>query len=298
MTRHAALLLLTLFAAPAILLAQKPEPPAPAWQKGAGPPITFEVASVRQDKGEFTPPSFALSSDDWFRDPNGRFHADFGLPVYITFAYKVWLTPAEEDAMLAKLPGWIKTDRFAIEATAPPHATKDQYRLMMQSLLADRFGLKLHFEQTEAPVLAMILAKPGKPGPRLIPHSQGQPCDEQPKPDIYPKICYAYSAMPGQNGLWLNGSRATSMDLIANFVGSMGGWSGELGRRVVDQTGLTGLWDFTLEAPPPQAPSPAQPSTGPTMLEALQDQLGIKLKPARATISLPVIDHLERPTEN
>jgi uncharacterized protein (TIGR03435 family) len=103
--------------------------------------------------------------------------------------------------------------------------------------------------------------------------------------------------MPGKDGMWLNGSRATSMDLIANFAGMSAGFSDEIGRRVVDQTGLTGLWDFTLEASPPTQ-TPSQPSTGPTMLEALQDQLGLKLKPARATISLPVIDHIERPTQN
>ncbi len=297
MTPHAALLLLSLSAALS-LQAQEPEPTQPAWQKGAGPPVTFEVASVRQDKGDFTPPSFALSADDWFHDPKGRFHADFELPTYITFAYKIWLTPAEENALLAKLPAWVKTERFAIEATAPPHATKDQYRLMMQSLLADRFGLRLHFEQTEAPVFAMVLAKPGRPGPRLIPHSQAQPCDEKPNPETFPYDCYSYSARPAKDNLWLNGSRATTMDLLANFVGMAAGSSDEIGHRVVDRTGLTGLWDFTLEAPPPQSPSPAQPSTGPTMLEALQDQLGIKLKPARATISLPVIDHIDRPSEN
>ena len=93
----AALLLLCLTASPA-------QTPEPAWQKAAGPPLTFEVASVRQDKGDFTPPSFALSADDWFRDPQGRFHADFELLTYITFAYKTWLTPAEENAVLAKLP--------------------------------------------------------------------------------------------------------------------------------------------------------------------------------------------------
>ncbi len=199
--------------------------------------------------------------------------------------------------MLAKLPAWVKSDRFLIEATAPPHATKDQYRLMMQALLADRFHLKLHFEQHEAPVLAMVLAKPGTPGPRLTPHSQGLPCDAKPTPQTFPYDCYGYSARPGKDNLWLNGSRATTMDLLANFVGMAAGASDEIGHRVVDRTGLTGLWDFTLEAPSPQSPS-SQPTSGPTLLEALGDQLGIKLKPTRATLSLPVIDHIDRPTEN
>ena len=106
--------------------------------------MAFEVASVHEDKGPFKPPSFALSSDEWFREPNGRFHADFALPSYIQFAYKIWLTGEERRAMLAKLPKWVETDRFDIEATAPLHATKDQHRLMMQALLTERFGLRLH----------------------------------------------------------------------------------------------------------------------------------------------------------
>jgi uncharacterized protein (TIGR03435 family) len=271
----------------------------PAWQRAAGGSMTFEVASVRKDKGEFKIPSFPLSPDEAFQDPKGRFHADFALPTYIQFAYKVSLTGEEREAMLANLPEWVKSDRFAIEAVAPQHATKDQYRLMMQSLLADRFGLKLHFEQRDVPVLAMALVKPGKPGPRLIPHEQGQGCKEIPKPETFPKVCYGYIGMPGKDGMLLLGSRATSMSLIGNFIGNLGGGSGEIGHRVVDQTGLTGLWDFTLEAEPPmRKPVPDAPPTGPTVLEAVRDQLGIKLKSTRAVVSVLVIDHVERPSEN
>jgi uncharacterized protein (TIGR03435 family) len=272
---------------------------APDWQKAAGGTMAFEVASVREDKGPFKRPSFALSSDDSFREPNGRFHADFALPNYIQFAYKIWLTDEERRAMLAKLPEWVETDRFDIEATAPLHATKDQYRLMMQALLAERFDLKLHFEKRELPVLAMVLAKPGKPGKRLIPHEKGQSCDEKPKPETYPKECYGALAMPVKDGMFLFGSRATSMDLIADFMGDLAGRSGDIGRRLVNQTGLTGLWDFTLEAAPPlqTAPEDGVP-TGPTLVEAIQEQLGIKLKPARAVISVLVVDHVERPSEN
>ena len=269
----------------------------PDWQNEAGGTMAFEVASVHEDKGPFKRPSFPLSSNEVFQEPNGRFHADFALPAYIQFAYKIWLTGEERRAMVAKLPEWVDTDRFDIEATAPLHATKDQYRLMMQALLADRFGLKLHFEQRELPVLAMVLAKPGRPGPKLIPHEQGQSCDEEPKPETYPNECYSYPAMPLKDGMFLFGSRATSMDLIADFVGDLAGRSGEIGRRVVDQTGLTGLWDFTLEAAPPTQTQDAV-LAGPTMLEAVQDQLGIKLKPARAVVLVLVVDHVERPSEN
>ena len=119
-------------------------------------------------------------------------------------------------------------------------ATKDQYRLTTQALLAERFRLKLHFEQRELPVLAMALAKPGRSGPKLIPHEQGQSCDEKPKPEAYPKESYGVLAMPAKNGIFLFGSRAISMALIADFLGDLVGRSGDIGRRVVDQTGLTG----------------------------------------------------------
>src|ERR1700709_2505663 len=71
----------------------------PAWQTAAGNTMEFDVASVRPDDGPFQTPSFALSDDDWFREPTGRFHADFGLSTYIQFAYKLHLTGEERKAV-------------------------------------------------------------------------------------------------------------------------------------------------------------------------------------------------------
>jgi uncharacterized protein (TIGR03435 family) len=263
--------------------------------------MRFEVASIRLDKGPFRTPSFALSSDDWFRDPNGRFHADFSVVTYIEFAYKLWLTGEQRRVMLAGAPGWVSTDRYAIEATAPLNATKDQYREMMKALLAERFGLKIHFEDKEMPVLEMVLIKPGVPGPKLIPHEKGPACDAKPTPEVYPSMCYSFSAMPKGEGHVLFGSRGTSMELIGKSLASTGGNTGEIGRPVVDRTGLTGRWDFTLEVAmsfggktAPDAPAPE----GPTLLEAMQEQLGVRLKPAKDVISVPVVDHIELPSEN
>jgi uncharacterized protein (TIGR03435 family) len=270
----------------------------PAWQQAAGGAMSFDVASVRPDDGPFRTPSFSPSADEWFDDPAGRFHATFPVLTYITFAYKIWLTPEEGSTLIETLPGWVKSQRFAIDATAPLHTTKDQYRLMMQSLLADRFGLKLHFEGKEKPVLAMVLIKPDQTGPRLIPHSQGQPCDAKPAPDTFPLQCYSNSARPYKDGLWISGSRDTTMDLIGNFISSVAGTADEISRRVVDQTGLTGLWDFTLLAAQPGLPPGQQPPNAPSTLQAIQDQLGIRLKSTRAVVSLPVIDHIERPSDN
>jgi len=269
-----------------------------AWQKAAGPPMRFEVASIREDKGPFEGPSFALSADDWFRDPNGLFHADFTAVAYITFAYKLWVPNDELDVMLAHAPAWVRTTRFKIEAKAPLHATKDQYRLMMQALLADRFGMKVHFENREMPVFEMSLLKPGQPGPKLIPHAKGPVCDAKVTADVFPWDCYAYVATPKDGG-WLGGSRATTMPQIGNFLGTIGQATGETGRPVVDKTGLTGLWDFTLWAQTPgQKTDPDATQEAPTMLEAIHDQLGLKLKPAKDTIPVLIVDQIEWPSEN
>ncbi|HEY9138521.1 MAG TPA: TIGR03435 family protein [Terriglobus sp.] len=260
--------------------------------------VRFDVASIRPDDEPFKPPSFALSADDSFRDPRGRFHADFALPTYIQFAYKLWLTDEERKDMLSSLPEWVAKQRFDIEATAPEHATKEQYRQMMQTLLAERFGLTLHFEKKDRPVLAMVLVKPGIPGPKLVPHDKGQPCEEKPTADTFPGVCYMFAAHMDKSGMWLSGSRATTMDLLGNFVASLAGSSGEISRRVVDKTGLTGLWDFTMLAPAPVKVQTADAQSETTALEALRDQLGIKLKPDHAIVSLPVIDHIQKPEEN
>nr|WP_083346386.1 TIGR03435 family protein [Terriglobus roseus] len=142
----------------------------------------------------------------------------------------------------------------------------------------------------------MILVKPGVPGPRLIPHEKGQPCDEKPVPSTFPDQCYTYAARPEKDNAWINGSRATTMDLLGNFLASLAGNSGEISRHVVDKTGLTGLWDFTL-LPPVKVPG-EDTQLGSPALEAVREQLGIRLKPDRAVVALPVIDHVQKPEDN
>jgi uncharacterized protein (TIGR03435 family) len=156
------------------------------------PKLTFEVASIKQSKGAFTPPSFPLDAGDAFVPTGGLFNADFPLVVYITFAYKLWLTPAQMQAMTEHLPKWVASDRFAIHARAEGNPTKDQIRQMMQSLLADRFQMQIHFETKTVPLFALTLIKPGKLGPNLRPHDQGPPCDAPPSAEVFPPRCDVY----------------------------------------------------------------------------------------------------------
>jgi bla regulator protein blaR1 len=222
------------------------------------------------------------------------------------------------DATLSKLPKWYSTDAYEIEARGPVNATKDQMRLMVQSLLAERFQLAVHFETREVPVFAMTFAKPGTPGPGIRPHAEGPSCDEPAGPDVFPPICDVMSASRRGQGQMLGGSRNTTMTLMAPFLGEFG----QLDHPVIDQTGLTGRMDFTLRwsadsmGPPPGAvlirktgPPGARPAPPPTaepepkeewppFLEAVRKQLGIKLASTKGPIETLVIDHVERPSEN
>ena len=270
--------------------------------------MAFEVASVKPDTGAFRPPNFPLDVGDAFRPVGGHYTADFPLTTYITFAYKLSLTSGQRQSMIAHLPGWVGSDRFDIQARAEGNPTKDQMRLMMQSLLADRFKRLVHFETQIVPVLAMVLEKPGKTGPNLRPHSDGVPCEATPATNgppnqntsVFPPVCDVYMMQMSPNANSRAGSRNTTAELLANALPGLG----QLDRPVVDQTGLSERLDFSLEFAPESGPAPAPSADappdarGPTFLEALHEQLGLKLESTRAPLQILVIDNVDRPSEN
>jgi uncharacterized protein (TIGR03435 family) len=284
-----------------------PSSVAPDWQTAAGGKRSFEVASVKLDPGPFRPPNFPLDAGDAYRPVGNRFSADFPLATYISFAYKLSLSSDQRQAMLAHLPDWISTDRYAIEARADGTPTKDQMRLMVRALLAERFHLAAHFETRVFPAFALTLAKPGKTGPKLRPHSEGVSCEATPATNdplppggsIFPPVCDVVMLTINANHIALGGSRHTTIPLIADALPGMG----RLDHAVVDQTGLTGRFDFTIEFEP-EPVHPAEPSDpprerqGPAFAEAVRDQLGLKLEPTKAPLPFLVIDHVERPTAN
>jgi bla regulator protein blaR1 len=279
----------------------------PDWETKAGGKMSFEVASIHpSEPGKFTPPNFALdASEGYDTPPGGLFKAGFSLRTYIEFAYKLMLSKDQRDAMLANQPKWVSSENFVIEARAAGNPTKDQMRLMMQSLLADRFHLQVNFEKREMPLLALTLIKPGKTGPGLRPHSEGPPCDAPYSPPVngaaldskmYPAICNSFAANDLPGNTVLTGARDTTMNLVASNLSMIG----RLDRTVVDQTGIVERVDFKMQwtmgentlPPNPDAPQ----ST--TFIEAVKEQLGIQLKSTRAVIETPVIIHVELPTEN
>jgi uncharacterized protein (TIGR03435 family) len=277
--------------------------------------LSFDVASVKPSKVP-RPPTFPLDTGNAVA-PGGRFSAGFPLITYILFAYKVHATTEQTRALPAQMPKWASTDFFQIEARADGNATKDQMRLMMQSLLVERFKLAVHFENSEVPVLALTLDRPGKLGPNLHPHSEGPPCadfkgfdpasrPEPPKPgDVFPAQCDV-SQLMYRDGKSRTGSRNTTPQLLARDISNLGSMSGEVDKPVVDKTGLSEKLDYVLEwngqmldfTLPGAAPPPPSDTPGTTFLEAVRQQLGLKLVPARAEVRTIVIDHVEEPSEN
>jgi len=301
--------------APATLA--QPASEVPQWQIAAGGQMAFDVASVKP----VTPgarqrsPNFALDDADGFvnsltgESPHGRFSATFGLPTYISFAYKLSMTPELRQAMFARLPKWVETERFEIDAKAAGNPTKDQMRLMMQSLLAERFNIAIHYESQEMPVFVLTLIKPGAWGPKLIRHADGPPCDllvrndpatglDDPGAGAFPARCGSQTAVLRRYGRILEGTRNTTMAVLA------GSLARKSGRPVVDRTGIADRIDFqlewTLESNGPATPGrEVEFDPNPlTFLDAVREQLGLKLQPAKAPVRILVIDRIERPSAN
>jgi uncharacterized protein (TIGR03435 family) len=275
--------------------------------------MEFDVVSIHPTKpGEFTPPNFDMTAGDkaaWWPD-GGLFHADFPVSIYIVFAYKLFPTSAEGESLLAHQPKWVSEENMAISMRASGNPTKDQARVMMQSMLADRFKLAIHFETRQVPVLALTLIRPGKLGPKLRPHAQGPACDVPVPPpakgslakgpDLTPPGCGLWMTVPKPNHMQLDGARDVNMSLITAYLSQEAG----MDRPIVDQTGLTGNYDFSIqwteesEGPGASGANAAPDSQATTFVEALKEQLALKLVRTTAPVIVPVIDHIERPSEN
>ena len=290
---------------------------APEWQRAAGGKMAFEGASVKQNTS--LPPyrsgsNFPLGPGDVYV-PNGViFRAtNFPLSTYIMFAYKI--TPSQERLFFPQLPKWVTTDRFDIEARAQGNPTKDQMRLMMQTLLADRFRLAVHYETRQVPVFVLLVDQAGKLGPLLQKHADDSRCPTTPVPpspppgappqafdNRFPDVCGGMIPMtPSTPGRSRGGARNVPMELIASTLA--GGVTG-VDRPVLDRTGLTGKFDFALEfAPqygaglPPTSYFQPDP-TAPTFFQAVKEQLGLRLEPQMASVDVLVVDYVEKPLPN
>ena len=233
-----------------------------------------------------------------------------------------------EDDRIVGLPGWGKTNRYDIQAkVAPEDAPKleklkiDQRASMLVPVLEERFNLKYHHEMRELPSYALVVAKGG---PKLkVSTVPDLPLDAKPPgpgDDSKPGGPGAGAKFggPGPNpghgrmvrmmGPGHIEAAGSDLQLLARIL------SHQLGRSVVDKTGLTGNFDYTLDwTPDDDAPSPMKGGgpeggparndignvgVGPSLLTALQEQLGLKLESEKGKVDVIVIDHIDLPSEN
>lgn len=200
-------------------------------------------------------------------------------------------------------PSWLDSDRYDITATGDD-MNGDNFPLMLQTLLEDRFNLKVHREIKEGNVYELTIAKAG---PKLQPTKPGTcvPLDlskNRPQQDPNQRRCGSWQSIRSGTRI---GAGITMTDTTGvGFQSLTGQLSSALDRPVIDKTGLTGLFDIHLEWTPDEvnAPTPAdsgQPAdTGPTIFTALREQLGLELKPTKGPVPFLVIDSVGRPSEN
>jgi uncharacterized protein (TIGR03435 family) len=201
---------------------------------------------------------------------------------------------------------WMETERYDIVAKPEKTPAQNEIPLMIQSLLADRFQLKMHQETKEVATYSLVMArKDGKPGPQLVEAPEGSCQQRDPaKPPTPPepgKVSQFCGAMRMGRGS-LNGTSVLLKDMTP-LLGRL------LGRQVVDNTGLTGKYNVSVEwtpdetttMPPPPgfpAPPPVPAGNGPSLFAALQEQLGLKLESQKGPVEMFIIDSAARPTEN
>ena len=263
----------------------------PAFAQGAAAdakPLAYDVVSVKQNKSG--PGMMRIMNV-----PDKYSTTNVGLKQIIQNAYG-WKMPD----MISGLPGWADSAAFDIEAkmdaetiaalkAMPKEQADGQRRLMMQAMLADRFKLKVHHETKELPIYSLVIAKGGF---KLK--------------DADPNNAYA-DGIKGFDGVARPGMMRMSRGKLTGQGFEMPGLanllSQQVHRLVVDDTGLKGKYDFTLQWTPDDMEgghqeTSATADSGPTIYTALQEQLGLRLDSTKGPVETVVVDHVEMPSEN
>lgn len=250
-------------------------------------PTAFEVASIRPRVGE-APLGGGAGAPDRYEDPDTTLH------FLIRVAYDLF------DYQVVGGPEWIDSRPWAISAKAPAPVNRVVMRSLLRKLLEDRFALKAHLETRVLPTYELVMSRSDRRlGPKIkaaavdcTPFLTGQrPMQESPRDsqDGFP-LCSSGASMgggmitPRLNGQPLSG-------LIRTLEAT-------LQRRVVDRTGLQGIYDIELTYVDERFAPQGANADGPALFTALQEQLGLKLESARGPVEVLVIDSVAEPTVN
>jgi uncharacterized protein (TIGR03435 family) len=266
---------------------------APVAHTQTPPARTFEATSIRRNPPRDALP-IALVRGERFIAPSS------------TVRDLIRVANLVEEIQIDGGPGWIESERFAVEAATGPGVTADDARAMVRAMLGDRFRLKTHTENRDLQGFALIVVGRGNDrrpsgaecAPLRAPAGIPAPPPPPPPPpggQVLPltmgtALSKCGSALaPG----WVS-ARTISTQQFATLL------SRTLRRPVVDRTNLTGPFDFDLMFQP-DSPGPGPvlvPADAPSIFTAVQEQLGLKLDPQRVPTDVIVIDSVERPSEN
>jgi uncharacterized protein (TIGR03435 family) len=214
----------------------------------------FEAASVKRNAS-------GDAGGAMRTEPGGRFVCtNSTLRALLRYAWNV------RDFQIAGAPEWFEADRYDVTATANRSVAIAEVRLMVQHLLAERFGLTTHREKREMPVYALVV---GSRGVRMKENAEGDT---------------TVATAPGQIE-----AHKLNLNMLANQL------AGLLGQAVVNRTELKGTYDVKLQWSPDATPDPS----GPSIFAAVQEQLGLKLESQKGPVEVLVVDSVKRtPVEN
>ena len=232
---------------------------APRWIAFAQARPSFEVATIKPSPPDADPRVGMMTSTQ----PGKLVMKNISLREAVRVAYHL------NEPELFGGPKWIDSDHYDIDGKAESRVPRDQVMLMLQSLLAERFKVKVHRETRELPVYALTITKNGPKMPRATegdPHNGGQ--------SVGPRNVTA---------------KGVTIDALARTLADL------LMQPVLDRTGLEGLYDFKLDFAPI---NPDDDTPAPSIFTAIQEQLGLKLEATKAPVEVVVIDSAEKPDAN
>jgi uncharacterized protein (TIGR03435 family) len=230
----------------------------------------FEVASVKRNLSGSRP---------WLVPPVGGRFAATNIPLRMLIGVG-WRQQKSSGG-----PPWVDTDGYDVSAIAPePDPSRERFSLMMQTLLEDRFSLRVHTETHDARVYVLL---PGKNGLKL-PDANSVPC-------VYGWKSSDFDPQTGCGGMNVTSDsivdEKVAMQWFTNVLASM------IGAPVQNETGFNGTFKVRLEFTP-IAPGLDADSTKPSIFAALEEQLGLRLESRKGTEPVLIIDHVDRPSAN
>jgi uncharacterized protein (TIGR03435 family) len=269
----------------------------------------FEVASIRPAPPMGTGPvSVACTGGPGTKDPGLFTCQNMSLSNLVLIAYHL-------DYFRLSAPDWMTPMlMFNISAKIPPNTTREQFELMMQRLLADRFKLSVHHENREMTQLSLVVAKNGpkfREAAETSPPKGGGDEATAAVPPVRPTLDKdGFPAFTGRPMSTFMNGKARLYQPRMKMQALAGSLQNQVRAPVTDATGLTGEYEINLywvtdaglraHAPADRGGDPqADDVAGPTLTQALQEQLGLRLEPKKGQVDFVVVDHAERvPTQN